>query len=99
MVFIPEIPPLRFSRPLGTGSLPASISLFGIQTVKQFREFVGGGAIDDPAIAGIGNLAEEQFAAAVAVGIEGVHQFEARINVEMIFVGNADEELVQVVVD
>src|SRR5437660_12428192 len=72
--------------------------LLRMQTVKQFPQLVLAGAINHPASAIVRSLAKEQLAAKVAVGVQRVHQFQARRKVEMILVGHYGVDFVQVVV-
>ena len=77
----------------------AIFTLFRMQAVKHLPQLIGAGAINHPTAAAIGSLAEKQFAAAVAVGVYGVNQFESRREVEVILVGHSGIDLAQVVVD
>ena len=56
-------------------------------------------AVQAVAYAYIRVLAEEQVAAAVGVGIERVHQFHARVGIEVRGVGDGAENLLRVTVD
>jgi len=58
-------------------------------------ELIGGDPIDGIAAAGVGGLAEEQFATAVAVGIDRINEFHTRADVEMARIGLSEEELLQ----
>src|SRR4029077_17740676 len=57
----------------------------------QRPETIGGDAIDSEAGSAIGGAAEEQFAAAVAIGVDGVDQFHSWSDLEMTRVSAREE--------
>src|SRR5207245_11123289 len=65
------------------------------QALKQRPQLISDDAINGERAARVGDLAEEEFATAVAVGVHWVNQFEARQHVQMPRVSHVGERLVQ----
>lgn len=67
--------------------------------VEHLPQSVGGGLVDHIAVSGIGGFVKEKFAAAVAVGVNGVDQVQLRSHVEVEAISHSRIQLMEVAVD
>ena len=74
------------------GQLSRALLVRG-RAFEQWKQLIGAGSIDSPRAAHIRNALEEQFAAAIAIRVDGINQFQARRFIEMQRVGHAGIKL------
>src|SRR5208282_1087029 len=87
---------LNFDHPM-TRSPDEPIELW--RTLKQGPKPVGGDAVDGVGAAFIESAPEQQFAAAIAIDIDGVDQFHAGSHVEMSRIGLRKEQFSQLALE